>query len=343
MRGFDAEVPCLRPLSLLGTPAISHGGTTCALARERRARAPLVYLAMKRTWVGRSEVAALLWPDAEAGLAAANVRKALHRVQSLPGAAAIEARGSALRLEVETDVHAFEAALRDHRLTDGLKLWKGNLLVSDNYANEAWTDWLGFERERLRVLWTAAARQRLADDVDPTEAVELAARLHADEPLDEDALRLHVHWLSRAGQLASARRVCQAFTARLRSELGIEPGGGLAASIESLEREATLPRAVMEPARRPSYDKLVGRAVELRRLKELLGQEDCRLLSITGPGGVGKTRLAQRAAEELRGGFADGAIFVPLGDLVCPRTKSVAGSRTYSASRSRVWRRRWSK
>ena len=303
-------------LSLLGAPAITHGGTTCALARERRAQL-LVYLAMKRTWVGRSEVATLLWPDAEAGLAAANVRKALHRLQSLPGAEAIEVRGSALRLEVATDVHAFETALRDHRLTDGLKLWKGNLLDGfDDYANEAWTGWLGFERERLRVLWTTAARQRLADDVDPIEGVELAARLHADEPLDEDALRVHVHWLARAGQLASARRVHQAFVARLRSELGIEPGGGLATWIESLERTAPLPRAAMEPARRPHHDDFVGRAVELRRLKELLGQADCRLLSITGPGGAGKTRLAQRAADELRDGFADGAIFVALGDLV---------------------------
>ena len=60
----------------------------------------------------------------------------------------------------------------------------------------------------------------------------------------------------------------------------------------------------------------VGRAMELRRIAALLAQDDCRLLCITGPGGVGKTRLAQRAAIELGSRSRDGAVFVPLDDLV---------------------------
>ena len=62
-------------------------------------------------------------------------------------------------------------------------------------------------------------------------------------------------------------------------------------------------------------ENFVGRTVELRRLRSLLGEAACRLLTITGPGGVGKTRLAQRALAEIAPTFADGGRFVALEDV----------------------------
>ncbi|CAA9568860.1 MAG: hypothetical protein AVDCRST_MAG49-3384 [uncultured Thermomicrobiales bacterium] len=63
---------------------------------------------------------------------------------------------------------------------------------------------------------------------------------------------------------------------------------------------------------------LVGRAREVAAVAALLREGGARLVTLTGPGGVGKTRLALRAAEELRGDFADGARFVNLSALVNP-------------------------
>lgn len=301
-------------LFLFGAPAIVHDGNSRALACERRTQL-LAYLALKRAWVGRPEAAALLWPEQEAKLALANLRKALHRLQSLPGAGPVESRGGALRCLAATDVLDFERALAEQRLGDALRLRRGEFLEGyDDDANEAWSGWLGFERERLRAAWAGAARQYLAGDRDPAEAVELAARLLALDPHDEEALRLCVDWLVRTGQPARARRVHAEFVARLREELGLAPGAALAAFGAAIGAGAVAAAAVTAPVARPD-DGFIGRTVEMRRIAELLDQDDCRLLSLTGPGGVGKTRLAQRVVQEAAAPFADGATFVGLDDI----------------------------
>jgi len=304
-------------LSLFGAPTIERGGTTRALEFERRTQL-LVYLALKRTWVGRAEIAALLWPDQDSKLAYTNLRKALHRLQSLPGAERVEVQGSALRFEVRTDVHTFEEALREQRVADALALRRGDLLVGfDDEANEAWSSWVGFERDRLRAAWRSAAQQYLSGSLEPAEAADLAARLLDDDPLDEAALRLYMESLINAGQGARARQAYREFVARLREELGLDPGASLKAFHDDIGRAATAV-IVAPPTSSTLDDGFVGRTVEMRRIAALLAESDCRLLCLTGPGGVGKTRLARHALDELAPGYDDGTAFIPLDDVSSP-------------------------
>ena len=306
-------------LSLFGSPTIDLGGGPAALPFERRSQL-LVFLALKRTWVGRSELASMFWPEQAQKLAYANLRKTLFRLQEVAWGAPIELEGQTARLDVDTDIGAFEAALRDGRTEEALGLCRGELLLGfDDPASEAWTSWLGFERERLRVAWRGAVLLRLEGEIEAGEGVALSSRLLEADPLDEAALRLQMHWQACGGQSGRAHQAYLDFTARLREDLGLAPSADLQALHDSVMGQAAssaAPRPMPPPA--PLDDGFVGRTIEMRRIGELLGQDDCRLLSLVGPGGVGKTRLARRAMSELAAGYADGAVFVALEDAATP-------------------------
>jgi predicted ATPase len=297
-------------LRLLGTPALERDGEILPLPFERRTQL-LAYLAQRRGWVGRAELAALFWGEQPERLASANLRKALFRMRALPWAPAVETHGGALRFEAASDVADFEEAVREGRHAEAVKLYRGGLLAGyDDEASEPWTQWLAFERERLRSLWRGAALAHLAADASGREAIALAERLLEADPLDEPALRAQVACLAKDGQAGEALAAYRRFASRLRAELGIEPSADLEALHDALG-EAPARAFPSTPALQPPGDGFVGRSVELRQLAALLSQGDCRLVTLLGPGGVGKTRLARRAAAELAARY-EAAFFVPL-------------------------------
>jgi predicted ATPase/DNA-binding SARP family transcriptional activator len=304
---------------LLGAPAVELDGHTAALPFERRSQL-VVLLALRRQWVPRAEVAALLWPELNDKQAFANLRKTLFRLPALPWAQAVQAEPAALRAEVPTDVAAFESALHDGRVAEALAAYGGELLAGfDDGQSEGWTRWLGFERDRLRAAWRHAALGCLdAGTLDPAAALALAAQLLAADPLDEAALTHQMSAFARAGQAAAARAAYRQFVDRLQADLGLEPGAALRALHDGLATSTPRP-APAEAAPPPTADDgFVGRSGELARITDLLSRDDCRLLCLIGPGGVGKTRLARRAMQLLAPAHADGAVFVALEDVEAP-------------------------
>ncbi|MFN8379461.1 MAG: BTAD domain-containing putative transcriptional regulator [Anaerolineae bacterium] len=141
------------------------------------------------------------------------------------------------------------------------------------------------------------------------------------DPLREKTYRQAMRLMAATGQREAALRQFEACQRILRDELGIAPAAHtveLAERIRRGEFSAPDPR----PAALPSTGMLshlpgqatsfVGRQAELAELLERLEDPDCRLLTIGGPGGIGKTRLALEVARRAAPRFANGVSFVPL-------------------------------
>jgi predicted ATPase len=159
-----------------------------------------------------------------------------------------------------------------------------------------------------------------------TEALPDLQQLVAAEPLRERARALLMRALYRAGRQAEALDVYRAGRELMIEELGLEPGAPLRELQAAILRQdpglsdAVARRRAALPA---PVTPLVGREREIEELAALL-RGPARLVTLTGTGGTGKTRLALGAAEELLGDFVDGAYFVDLSALRDPATVAPA-------------------
>src|SRR5205807_1917097 len=151
---------------------------------------------------------------------------------------------------------------------------------------------------------------------------ELGALVTA-HPLRERLRALLMLALYRSGRQADALEAYRAARSMLRDELGIEPGAELRALEQAiLRQDASIgqsrpPDLARSPV--PSFlAPFVGRERELEEVLALLQQRDVRLVTLTGLGGIGKTRLAVAAAQRLKVGLADGAAYVGLATIRDP-------------------------
>ncbi|WP_327002295.1 winged helix-turn-helix domain-containing protein [Dactylosporangium sp. NBC_01737] len=200
------------------------------------------------------------------------------------------------------------------RLGEALALWRG-----DAYADVADEEFARAEATRLAEQ-RLAVHERLAEarlargehDLVVADLAELVAR----HPLREGLRALQLRALYAAGRQAEALDSYAELRDRLADELGLDPGPELVALHRRiLEQDAGLsapPKAAIVRNSLPArLDELVGRAEALAELRALIPGQ--RLVTLIGPGGVGKTRLATEAAREQR--FPDGAHLVELAPL----------------------------
>ncbi|MEV0718867.1 BTAD domain-containing putative transcriptional regulator, partial [Asanoa sp. NPDC050611] len=248
-------------------------------------------------------------PAAALAVKVSQLRRALDDAE--PGARALVESGPAgYRLATRAvDAVEFEDLLDGERLDDALALWRGSA-----YA--------GFEdAEFARAATVRLAERRLAALDDRVEA-QLALGRHAAvageladlvarNPLRERTRGLWMLALYRAGRQAEALDSYADLRRRLADELGLDPGPAVAAvhrailtqdpALDLAPRHTNLPAALGE---------LFGRAEAVAEVGALLPAQ--RLVCLTGPGGVGKTRLAVEVAAAARPSFPDGVWLVEL-------------------------------
>ena len=316
--------------------------------RSNKVRGLLVYLALEagRPHQRRS-LAGMLWPDYQEKASMRNLRKALYYLRQAIDDKAPGASDSLLTITQQTirlhpdgltvDAHRLEQLLADVErhshwsiyscdeclswLAEAASLYRDDLLPGFSVPDSpAFEEWLLFKRERLQrqvinALQTLAYAYEERSELE--QAVELAARIVKLDPYNEEAHRQQMRILARDGRRNASLEVYDRLVKTLQAELGIAPEEETQALFDQV-----LANKELEPARSigrlhhfpTQFTQFIGRKAELTQISDLFLDPGCRLLTIVGPGGIGKTRLAIKAAKAAATGdrFADGVYFAGL-------------------------------
>jgi predicted ATPase/DNA-binding SARP family transcriptional activator len=316
---------------ILGPLEVLRSGNVLPLAgRKQRALLALLLLHANRS-VTRETAVEALW-NVPPKTADKIVRMYAARLQKLLGSDVLEIGASGFVLHVAADaldtnrfeqlvaeaqnVSANDAALL---LRQALSLWRGRALGDIAYEEFARAESVRLEEARL-----AALEEALAADLAAGRAGRIVAELEAlvaAEPLRERARELLMLALYQAGRQAEALEEYQRARVALVHELGIEPGRALkrlqrAILRQEPELDAANAKAIPQLAVPPTP--FLGRERELERVAAMLRRPEVRLLTLTGTGGIGKTRLALEVARALADEFTDGVHIVPLGSVADP-------------------------
>lgn len=325
-------------LTLLGRPQVVHDDKPLTGWALQKSLALLAYLAVTSRAHSRGALAGLLWPDCTEANARSGLRKVVaelrHRVPSLLTISRAEIafdRASAYSLDVE----AFERgigpalALRESPLTpagaealaDALALCRGDFLAGLNlHRASAFDEWVLLEREHLRNLARRALHALVDYHVARTQSERALAcldRLLALEPADEEAHRHKMLLLAQGGQRMAALRQYEACCQAVHA-LDAEPDGETTILYERLRTGAKFP-VPPRVSGHSLYDPLTplaGRDAEVAELRARLMDPSCRLLTLVGPGGVGKTHSTLSRDMLSAGpldGFEDGVYMIRMG------------------------------
>ncbi len=309
---------------MLGPPGLTWNGRP--LHVPGRKTSGLIYaLAIRRDGMAKDELTEMLWGPERRG----SLRTALYRLRH--GAHAGEwlvddAESGRIRLDGASDVATFEQRGAAGDVAGALALVPPELGAGDVRATllsgfalheaPAFGDWLEIERDRVFGLTRAFVVQRAAELVNLGEygdAISLLQRISDADPLDEELHRriMSVAW--RAGDPQRAVRQYEACRRALAEGLGLTPIATTRELFEAIradEAAAPLDRVRIGAPREADELPFVGRGRERAELAELLAAQ--RWITLVGPGGVGKTRLARTVAEDLSASDDAAVVFVPL-------------------------------
>ena len=228
--------------------------------------------------------------------------------RALGGAAAVEQSAAGYRLAVtpdDVDALRFERLVAAGAVAEALALWRGPALADAGDFAEPFARRL----EELRLDATVTFLTRELDAGRAAARVGELEALAAEHPLLEKLTGLLMRALAATGRQADALAAYEALRGRLADELGIDPGPQVrAVHLQVLRGEiagATAPAGRARTNLRAQLTSFVGRTDEVARVGKAL--QTCRLITLVGPGGAGKTRLAAEVAAAVRDSAPDDA------------------------------------
>jgi len=337
--------------SFLGRLQIKHRQLGAITLTKRKALGLLAYLLIESDHAhSREFLLGLLWPDLPTPAAQNNLRVTWAHLQKTLGTSASNAQPYLIsdRLTLrfnplsdhELDVARFNTLiescrLHPHpdphtcaeyaaRLTQALELVRGDFLEEFSLGDcLQFEEWLLSQRRHFHEQVTSALEQlavfhELAGQL--AEAERAIRRLLEYEPLRESAYRQLMGVLARADQRSAALDVYETCRRVLGTELGLAPEVETVTLAEQIRARASGESHTAHVDLPPVLTRFFGRQQESARLVDFLSRRTVRLVTLAGPGGVGKTRLAIEVAHRMSGVFAHDICFVELSGVTDERS-----------------------
>lgn len=300
-------------IRLFGSLEVLIDGDPMPRLRSRKGQLLLAHLVLRAGQdVSRESLCEILWPDNFIDQARLSLRQSLVDLRKAlgPEAGRIEAQGATgLRFEAngaEIDVVAFDVISRssEPKLVDldlAIRAYRGPLL--DGLRDDSITGEREARREAYLTLLTRRAEKALAVNDGPA-AVAALRKATAASPLHEASYRMLMRTLADQGHLAEGLEVFRRLRSHLRESVAADPDAQTVALYESLRARVATPSAPADRALRTEgvrlprpLTSLVGRGYEEASVGALLTAH--RLVTLTGLGGIGKTRLAIEVARHV--------------------------------------------
>jgi DNA-binding SARP family transcriptional activator len=296
-------------------------------------------------------LAGLLWPEHDQNAARSSLSNSLWQLKKVFGRDWLIMEREQVSLNPEyalwVDVNEFRSLLaqskkHDHpekqtcdkcveSLTLAVDLYRGDFMAGFNLPdNEAYEDWKASQNDKWCREFTGVLEKLVHYHDNQAEfepAIHFAERWLQVDPLDENVhwhlMRLH----ARSGQPTAALRQYEECTRLLSKELNIRPQEKLKELYEEIQ-EQRIPAVSGSPLNenrikndlKPFLEPglCIGRENEIKEIGRLLEDPACRLLTLKGPGGIGKTTLALQALREKKRQAPDKIFFIPLVHLTDP-------------------------
>ncbi|MCB0165537.1 MAG: hypothetical protein KDI79_15005 [Anaerolineae bacterium] len=298
---------------------------------SRPAQALLAYLILNtHKSFRREKLAGLLWPESDETNARNNLRQALWRLRKLLGDGFFLADkvsvGFNHQADYRLDAKQLQADIDDNTSIETLIQMVA--VYEDKLLPGFYDSWVTLEQERLQAVYEDRMQlllTRLVETVRWRETREWAEQWIAQGLTPEPAYRALMTAQAALGDLTGVATVYQRCRDALDEELGVEPS----AETQVLFQKLTSGELQLQPQKQLAKPAIpvklpvqttpfVGREDELSRLATLLTDPTVKLITVLGPGGMGKTRLAIEAARAQAEAFTDGVYFVPLAPLDDP-------------------------
>lgn len=328
-----SELPPLT-IRLFGGFEVKVNGSPLPPLRTRKGQWLLALLVLRSNReVARDWLAGTLWPDSPERLAGANLRNALYNLRLALGPEArrlLSPTPHSLRFDLSDawcDLIVFDAAIvqgDDPALEEAMQLYQGILL------EECTEEWV-FQERRIREESYIKALETLATHAlnrsEAAQAIPFLKKIVAVDPSREDAQCQLMEALAMHGDFVGILQSYRAFRLYLHEEFQATPSNETVALYQRLRESKPIssPRTSSNVRISPTADlfapyslpcsltSLIGREQEIAEVTSCLNA--MRLVTLTGTGGVGKTRLALAIGESLADAYADGVCFVELASL----------------------------